>query len=117
MNATAENTPSADTRGPRTPLAVLRRELIVLGVLAAIGFLLLPMAVYLVGQQILGDYSTDGRGIWSLYGHVYGDLASGSMWAWLLCLSPWLTVTLVRLLWKPLRWRPAPRTSPADDGA
>lgn len=81
----------------------IRRELILAGVLLPIGFLLLPVAIFLTGQSLLGDYSQDGAGIGRLYGDIFGDLAAGFLPAWILVLSPWLGVQLLRLAVLPLR--------------
>jgi hypothetical protein len=74
-----------------------------------IGFFLLPVAIFLTGQSLLGDYSQDGAGIGRLYGDIFGDLAAGFLPAWILVLSPWLGVQLLRLAVFPLKRK---RTSP-----
>jgi hypothetical protein len=79
----------------------LRREALVLAVVGGFGFAILPALVYLVGQQLLGEYRPDA-GMGAFYADLYGELGSLS-WAWLLVLGPYLTVQLLRLLWWPLR--------------
>ena len=73
---------------------------------AAIGFgvLVLPFAVYLVGQQLLGDYGTDAAGPMALAETIWLDLLSLRLPAWILVLSPYVTVQLVR--WVRRVWRP-----------
>jgi hypothetical protein len=80
----------------------VRRELIWLAVLIPLGFLALPAAIYLVGVELLGDYRPDG-GMGRFYSDLYAALGAGDPWAWLLLSGPWLGVTALRLLWRPLR--------------
>lgn len=92
----------------------LRFELIFNGILLLAGLLLVPAAVFYTGQQLLGEYSSDGRGLLHLYASVLKDMGRGHLAAWALCLSPLWGITLLRLLWLPLRRRPLPQ-SPADE--
>jgi len=80
----------------------LRREALVLAIFGGFGLAVLPALVYLVGQQLLGEYQPDAT-VGTFYGDLYGHLAALSPWAWLLVLGPWLAVQLLRLLWLPLR--------------
>ncbi len=99
--------PAADMPPEREPAAVrahaLRRELILAGILVAVGALLLPLAIYFTGQALLGPYSDEGHGLRRLYGDIFGDLAAGFLPAWLLVLSPWLGIQCLRLALIPLR--------------
>ena len=88
--------------------AITREASLFLGLLFA-GLVLLPVAVYLVGQAIFGDYGGGG------YGHFYSELSSriraGDAAAWFLVLSPYLalqTLRLVALGWRAAGRRPAP---------
>lgn len=81
----------------------LRRELILAGILIAVGALLLPLAIYFTGQALLGPYSDEGHGLGRLYSDIFGDLAGGFLPAWILVLSPWLGIQLLRLALIPLR--------------
>lgn len=92
----------------------VRRELLLAGVLIPAGLFIVPMAIFFTGQTLLGSYSEDGQGIGHLYGTVFGDLAAGSLFAWLLVLSPWLGVQLLRLAALPLRRRSEPEVSEND---
>lgn len=80
----------------------LRREAIVLAVFAGFGLLVLPALIYLVGQQLLGEYRP-GAGMGDFYGDFYSQLGTLSIWAWTLALGPWLAVVFLRVLWLPLR--------------
>lgn len=79
----------------------LRREALLFAVFGGFGLLILPSLVYLVGQQLLGEYRP-GATIGTFYADLYGQLAALSTWAWLLVLGPWLAIQVLRLLWLPL---------------
>ena len=76
--------------------SVLKRELIVAGVLLAVGLLVLPPAVYLVGQEVVGNYESEA-GLIGLLGQIWSDFVSLRLGAWLLVLSPYAIVQLLRL--------------------
>lgn len=100
---------------PRTRPPWIRRELILAGVLLPIGFFLLPVAIFLTGQALLGDYSQNGAGVGQLYADIFGDLTTGFLPAWALVLSPWLGVQLLRLAALPVtrkRSAPPPQRDP-----
>ena len=101
---------AAESAAPGPLARRLRFEAIVAGVLLLIGFAALPACVYLVGQQILGDY---GGGLGAFYGDLYAALARGEPGAWVLLGSPFLGIELLRVLIIPLRRR---RSSGASDG-
>jgi len=112
VNQTAEpGTDQTDVKPGALPRR-LRFELIFNGVLILIGLLLVPAAVFYTGQELLGEYATDGRGLLHLYASVLKDMGRGEPAAWALCLSPVLGITLLRLLWLPLRRRPGPEPTP-----
>jgi hypothetical protein len=92
----------------------LRFELIFNGILLLAGLLLLPAAIFYTGQQLLGEYASDGRGLLDLYASVLKDMGRGHLAAWVLCLSPLWGITLLRLLWLPLRRKPRAEP-PADE--
>jgi hypothetical protein len=79
-----------------------RREVAIAAGLLAFGLLVLPFAVYVVGQQLLGDYG-DGLGSLALAESIWLDLLSLRLPAWILVLSPYLTIQLargVRRIWR-----------------
>ena len=90
----------------------LRREAFVFGGFGGFGLLILPALIYLVGQQLLGEYRP-GATVGTFYADLYSHLGAFSPWAWALVLGPWLTIQLLRLLWLPLQraTRRAPRES------
>ena len=92
-----------ETSAPLPRVATWRREVVVAATLLGFGLLVLPFAVYVVGQQMLGDYATDS-GAMALAESVWLDLLALRWWAWLLVLSPYVTVQLaraVRRVWRP----------------
>ena len=82
----------------------VKRELIVAGVLLAIGLLVVPVAVYLVGQEVVGDYESDA-GLIGLLGQIWSDFVSLEPSAWLLVLSPYAIVQLLRFALLVIRRR------------
>jgi len=72
---------------------------------ATIGFglLALPFAVYVVGQLLLGEYA---GGPLTLAEAIWRDLLSLRLPAWILVLSPYLTIQLARSVRRV--WRPKP---------
>jgi H+/Cl- antiporter ClcA len=79
---------------------ITREASLFLGLLL-IGLVLLPVAVYIVGQAIFGDY---GGGS---YGHFISELSgrvrTADPAAWFLVLSPylgWQILRLVALVWR-----------------
>lgn len=79
-----------------------QRELALAAGLLAFGLLVLPFAVYVVGQRMLGEYG-DGAGPLALAESIWLDLLSLRLPAWILVLSPYLTIQLargVRRIWR-----------------
>ena len=72
-----------------------QREVAIAAGLLAFGMLALPFAVYLVGQRMLGEYG-DGLGPLALVESIWVDLLSLRLPAWILVLSPYLTIQLAR---------------------
>jgi hypothetical protein len=107
MQPSTRDQPTAREVAPAHNTHRVRRELILAGTLIAVGALLLPMAIYFTGQALLGPYSEGGHGLGRLYGDIYRDLAAGFLPAWLLVLSPWLGIVVLRIALIPLRRRRA----------
>ncbi len=80
----------------------LRKELILASSLIGGGLLLLPLAVFWVGQRIVGEYESEA-GLWGLLVNIWSDFFSLELGAWLLVLSPYLTIQLLRLAFKARR--------------
>jgi len=78
--------------------------------LLAFGLIALPALVYVVGQQVVGEYAD---GIAGLYSAIAAALKSGNLYAWILVLSPLLTVQLMRF-WVRLK-RSRTKVNPVTD--
>lgn len=74
----------------------VKRELLIAVALLGFGALLLPYAIYFVGQRVVGEYEGEGGPV-GLGVALWGALLRGQWAAWLLVLSPYLVVQLVRL--------------------
>lgn len=81
----------------------LKKEAILFGVLLAFGLLLLPVAIYLVGNTVFGDYG-DGV-ITDFFASVVARLLAGDLAAVFLVLSPYLIWQTLRLSIAALRRR------------
>lgn len=91
----------SSTSSPRRP--AWRREATLAAALIGFGLLVLPFAVYVVGQQLLGDYD-ENAGPMALAEAIWLDLLSLRLPAWILVLSPYVIVQLartVRRVWRP----------------
>ncbi len=88
-----------------------RREGIVLASLLGFGLLLLPFAVYVIGRPIFGEYEP-GANAFGLAVDVWTALG-GNWAAWLLVLSPYLVVQLLRAAW--VLWRGRKRVTSVTD--
>ena len=83
----------------------IKRELVLAGSLLGLGFFVLPGAVYLVGQTVVGEYPADG-GMLALAVDIWADMFRGNPLALVLVLSPYGIVQLLRLsrrLWRRQR--------------
>lgn len=80
----------------------LKKELVLASTLIAFGLLVLPFAVFWVGQRVVGDYES-AAGLWGLLTSIWTDFFSLDLSAWLLVLSPYATIQLVRLAFKARR--------------
>ena len=79
-----------------------RRAAIIASLLLLTGFLILPIAVYVFGQRVVGPYEGDG-GLGIFLWSIYTGLARGAFAAWILVLSPALVVGVWYALVKFLR--------------
>ena len=65
------------------------------------GLFLLPIAVYVVGRLLFGEYG--GTGFSAFYGMLHSELRSGAPSVWFLVLSPYLIWQLLRLTLRAFR--------------
>lgn len=92
----------------------LKFELVLAAALLCTGFLLLPVAIFWVGQFVIGAYEGDD-GVMGLLNAIWYELGQGNPLAWTLVLSPYVVIQLIRLARALLR-RPVSRvTVPADN--
>lgn len=85
--------------------ASIKRELVLAGSLLGLGFFVLPGAVYIVGQTVVGEYPADG-GVLALALDVWANMVRGNPLALVLVFSPYGIVQLLRLsrrLWRRRR--------------
>ena len=66
-----------------------------------LGLVVMPVAVFVVGQNIFGEYG--GHGYSQFYGDLSGRIRSGDTVSWFLVLSPYLGWQILRLM--QLGWR------------
>jgi hypothetical protein len=86
----------------------LRKELLVATALLSFGLAALPVLVYWVGIRVVGEYYPDS-GLSDFVWHIWSDLAAGSVLAWILIVSPYLIIQLLRL--SLIFWRRRPDVS------
>jgi len=73
------------------------REALLAVSLLAFGLICLPVLIYVVGQRLIGEYEA---GLAGFYDAIGSALAGGSPFAWLLILSPYISIQLIRfVLW------------------
>jgi hypothetical protein len=98
----------------RSSGAIVRRELIILGIALACGFILMPFLIWLVGNRILGPYThgqdaTAGTGPLRLLADYFSGLGHGSVIFWCVAAGPYVLVLVMRLLYGFVRSTPTPR--------
>jgi hypothetical protein len=80
----------------------IKREIAIAAALFAAGLLLLPPTIYWVGREVAGDY---GGGPLALANQIWADFMWLEPAAWLLVLSPYVLLQLVRLIGRTWRAR------------
>lgn len=87
-----------------------RRELSLYGGALALGLLVIPLLIWLIGHRTLGAYthgdSPQGRGPLTLYGDYFSGLAHGWVGYWAVALGPAVLLLAVRLWLALLRRLP-----------
>jgi hypothetical protein len=79
----------------------VRKEVALFTGFLFLGLVVMPIAIYMVGQNIFGNYG--GHGYGHFFGELSGRLRSGDGVAWFLVLSPylgWQTLRLMLLGWR-----------------
>jgi hypothetical protein len=78
------------------------RELIILTSSLILGFVLVPVAIWFVGNRILGPYthgSNPSAGPMALLGDFFYGLSHGSATFWIVAIGPTALIILARLAW------------------
>lgn len=86
---------------PNAIVKMLRKEIGLFVSFLFLGFIVMPVAIYFVGQSIFGDYG--GKGYTQFFGELSGRIRSGDGVAWFLVLSPylgWQTLRLMLFAWR-----------------
>lgn len=86
---------------PSSLRKTLRKEVGLLAGLLFFGLVIMPVAIYWLGQSIFGAYG--GHGYGDFFGTMSGKIRSGDAVAWFLVLSPYLIWQCLRLM--ALAWR------------
>jgi hypothetical protein len=86
------------------PRSRLKAESLTTLLLIFVGFVMLPCMIYLVGQFVIGEYEGEG-GLGGLFIAIYQSLGRGNIATWILVLSPYFVVQLLRLIVVLLRAR------------
>lgn len=73
----------------------VRKEAALFVALAFVGIVILPVAVFYVGQAIFGAYA--GTGYSDFFGAISGKLRGLDSVAWFLVLSPYLALQCLRI--------------------
>ena len=93
-------TPTKYTEIESNPGSRWRKEAVLAIGCIAVGLLILPALIYLVGIQILGTYG-GGPHIGSFYGDFLRNLGAGVVRTWFIVLAPYLLLSLLRLIFWP----------------
>ena len=73
---------------------VLKESALFLGMFF-LGFVLVPVAIYWVGQDVLGEFG--GHGYADFFGSLSAKIRTGDATAWFFVLSPYLAWQILRL--------------------
>ena len=111
--------PSPAAEPPQAPHSAtgrrLRLELLILGIALFCGFVAIPLAIWVVGNRILGPYShgqdTSNGGPMRLLGDFFTGLGHGSLIFWCVVIGPYVILSLARLLYLVFRSAPAAASS------
>jgi hypothetical protein len=84
-----------------------RREMVLFGGALALGLLVVPLLIWIVGHRTLGPYThgddPHGMGPLALYGDYFTGLAHGWLGYWVVALGPVVLLLLGRLWLAMLR--------------
>jgi hypothetical protein len=92
----------------------LIRELIILGGALLFGFIVVPLAIWFVGNRVLGPYAhgtNPNAGPLALVGDFFAGLSSGWVSYWIVALGPVAIILFARLAWALIKFTPSARPS------
>lgn len=81
----------------------LLREVALFVGLLFVGFVIVPIAIYWIGPEVLGEFG--GYGYSDFFGTLSARVRSGDLVAWFFILSPYLALQTLRLTWHAWRAR------------
>jgi hypothetical protein len=81
-----------------------KREILIAALFFGVGFFVLPLAIYWVGQTLIGEYAQDA-GPLSLAEQIWSDVLVLKPTAWILVFSPYIVLQLGRLVRRTWRTR------------
>jgi hypothetical protein len=94
------------------------REAIVFGTALLLGLVGVPLAIWFVGNRILGPYvhgTNTHAGPMALLGDFYAGLGSGFVSYWIVALGPAVIILFVRIAWALIKSNPHPERAVAKD--
>ena len=71
------------------------KETALLSGLLFLGLVVMPIAIFFVGQSVFGAYA--GHGYGDFFGTLSAKIRSGDLTAWFFVLAPWLAWQVLRL--------------------
>jgi hypothetical protein len=87
----------------------MRRELIILGSALLFGLIVVPLAIWLVGNRILGPYShgtNPNAGPLALVGDFFVGLSRGWTSYWIVAVGPAVIISFARIAWALIKSNP-----------
>ena len=90
-------------------------ELALFGTALLIGLIVVPLAIWLVGNRILGPYphgSNPHAGPMALLGDFFVGLSQGAISFWVVALGPALIILFARVVWALIKPRPRVKSNP-----
>ena len=102
MESTAPDSDRPEAREPALR-AHLRRELVIFAIAALLGFVIVPLLIWMAGHSALGAYNHGGAG--RLLADFMTGLAHGSPIFWSVALAPYVLILLARFIYSQVRGR------------
>ncbi len=93
----------------------LTRDLFVFGCALIVGIVGVPLAIWFVGNRMLGPYThgtNTHAGPMALLGDFFAGLAHGEMSFWIVAIGPALIILFVRIAWGLIKSNPPVKPNP-----